>query len=220
MEIHPQKVRVLVADDHEIVRYGLVQALKSAPDFEVIGEATNGKEACSIFAKTAVDMVILDLTMPEMNGLECLSHIKKQARKVKIVFLTMHLDENLIQRALEHKPDGYVLKNTAKDEIIAILRKIWAGDQVFSNAVYQALGKKYAQEAKVKLQSQLYLTKREKEILDLLVKGMTSSEISELLYISSRTVDTHRFNMMKKLGAKNTTSLLHEAKQLGLLTEL
>lgn len=215
-----QKVRVLVADDHEIVRYGLVQALKNAPDFQVIGEATNGREACSIFAKTPVDIVILDLTMPEMNGLECLSLIKKTARKVKIVFLTMHLDENLIHRVVEHKPDGYLLKNTSKDEIISTLRKIWAGERVFSNSVYQALGKKYALEANNKTKTQLSLTKREREILDLLSKGMTSPEISELLFISSRTVDTHRFNMMKKMGAKNTTSLLHEAKQLGLLNML
>lgn len=215
-------IRVLVADDHEIVRYGIVQALEQSEDIEVVAEASNGEDTIYKFRQHRPDVTVVDLTMPGIDGLQAITEIKRLDPNARIMVLTMHIDENLVTRSLQVGATGYMLKNSPREEIVEGIRKVYRGNKAINDHIYRALGEKLAKSvapSPPSSEESEKLTKREQEILALIVDGMTSQQIAEQLFISPRTVDTHRANMMQKLKVNNTAMLVRLAFDKGLVAK-
>lgn len=213
-----KKIKVLIADDHEILRFGISTYLTSAEDIEIIGEASTGDECIQLFEEKKPDVCILDIGMPGKNGIETAKAIHEIDPDTKIMILSMHVDEQMLTNALEAGIDGYLLKNTEKSDLLNGIRAIAKGQQVFSKPISEMMTKSFiSKESQNSKKLNSDLTKREKEILELIVKGMTSREIAEKLYISPRTVDTHRANLMGKLEIKNTAELVRYALEKNLV---
>lgn len=209
------KIRVMVVDDHDIVRYGICSVLKSSPDIEVVGEASNGVQAVDQFNDLMPDVVLLDISMPEMNGIETTRTIVKHHSNARILILTMHLNEEYLNQVLSAGASGYILKNTEIGEMLNAIRTVAQGRQIFSAPISTLMTEKYVRSAQYNQDSKdsenPSLTKRETEILQKIADGKTSQEIAELLFISPRTVDTHRANLIQKLGVKNSAGLVRYA---------
>lgn len=205
----------MVVDDHDIVRYGICSVLKSSPDIEVVGEASNGVQAVDQFNDLRPDVVLLDISMPEMNGIETTRTIVKNHSNARVLILTMHLNEEYLNQVLSAGASGYILKNTEIGEMLNAIRTVAQGRQIFSAPISTLMTEKYVRSAQYNQDSKdndtPSLTKRETEILQKIADGKTSQEIAELLFISPRTVDTHRANLIQKLGVKNSAGLVRYA---------
>ncbi len=205
----------MVVDDHDIVRYGICSVLKSSPDIEVVGEASNGVQAVDQFNNLRPDVVLLDISMPEMNGIETTRTIVKNHSNARVLILTMHLNEEYLNQVLSAGASGYILKNTEIGELLNAIRTVAQGKQIFSTPISTLMTEKYVRSAQFNLDSKDHdapgLTKRETEILQKIADGKTSQEIAEILFISPRTVDTHRANLIQKLGVKNSAGLVRYA---------
>ena len=209
------KIRVLVVDDHDIVRYGICSVLKSSADIEVVGEASNGVIAVQKYNELTPDVILLDISMPEMNGIETTRNIIKNHADARILILTMHLNEEYLNQVLSAGASGYILKNTDIGEMLNAIRSVAEGKQIFSAPISSIMTEKYVRSAQYKHDdgdsNTPNLTKRETEILQKIADGKTSQEIAEVLFISPRTVDTHRANLIQKLGVKNSAGLVRYA---------
>ena len=209
------KIRVMVVDDHDIVRYGICSVLKSSPDIEVVGEASNGVQAVEQFNDLLPDVVLLDISMPEMNGIETTRTIVRNHSNARVLILTMHLNEEYLNQVLSAGASGYILKNTEIGEMLNAIRTVAQGRQIFSAPISTLMTEKYVRSAQYNQDSKdsdnPSLTKRETEILQKIADGKTSQEIAEILFISPRTVDTHRANLIQKLGVKNSAGLVRYA---------
>lgn len=209
------KIRVMVVDDHDIVRYGICSVLKSSPDIEVVGEASNGVQAVDQFNDLLPDVVLLDISMPEMNGIETTRTIVRNHSNARVLILTMHLNEEYLNQVLSAGASGYILKNTEIGEMLNAIRTVAQGRQIFSAPISTLMTEKYVRSAQYNQDSKdsdnPSLTKRETEILQKIADGKTSQEIAEILFISPRTVDTHRANLIQKLGVKNSAGLVRYA---------
>lgn len=218
------KIRVLVADDHDIVRYGICSVLQSSQDVEVIGEAATGKQAVSMYETHLPDVVLLDISMPDMNGIETTRTIVKKFPAAKILILTMHLNEEYLNQVINAGALGYLLKNADIEEMLSGIRMVALGKQVFSGEIARLMTEKYIRSAQDgydgKVMNVPRLTRREKEILQKIAEGKTSQEIAEVLFISPRTVDTHRANLIQKLGVKNSAGLVRYAIERNLLSDV
>ncbi|MCW9707861.1 response regulator [Fodinibius salsisoli] len=205
-------ISVLIAEDHEIVRYGISTYLSSAEDITIVGEASSGDECLTLFKKTKPDLCLLDISMPHKDGIEAARLIRKIDQEVKILILSMHTDRQKLTDVLKAGIDGYLLKNIEKADILHGIRAIMRGHQVFSKPIAEMMITSFLdQEIPPDPDIQTDISKREQEILELIVKGMTSKEIAQELYISPRTVDTHRSNLMEKLDLHNTADLVRFA---------
>ncbi|MDX1672167.1 MAG: response regulator transcription factor [Balneolaceae bacterium] len=206
-------IHILIADDHEILRYGITTYLNAVEDVEIVGEASSGKECVELYEKLQPDLCVLDVDMPDMDGIETARAIRRKSSDVKILILSMHVNEDIVNRALKAGVNGYLLKNTEKEELLQGIRAIMNNQQVFSETVTQILTHSFTNSKPSSLspRKKADITKREHEILILIVEGYTSQEIAEKLYISPRTVDTHRANLMEKLHLKNTADLVRYA---------
>jgi len=212
-----KKIKVLVADDHEIVRYGICSVISTADDIEVVAEAPNGEEAVQRFKEQDPDVCILDIAMPDLNGIETTREIRSYDAHAKIMILTMHLNEEYLKQALNVGALGYLLKNSSKKELLEGIRKVAKGEKVFSEPISKMMAERYIRQARHndREKESVNITNREKEILRLIVDGYTSHEIAQILHISPRTVDTHRANLMQKLDIKNTAALVRYAIEHG-----
>ncbi len=208
-----KKIRILLADDHALVRDGMKTLLKDVSDFYVVGEASDGMEVIKKTEELTPDIVTLDISMPGMNGLDTIEVLHRRFPKTKILVLTMHENEEYAYQVFKSGAGGYLLKNSDKKDLITAIRTVQKGDRYFSRSVSAVTEKDYDAEKK----SSIPLTRREKEILRLIVDGMTNQEIADKLFISPRTVDTHRSNLMQKLDIKNTAGLVRFAIENGIV---
>jgi DNA-binding NarL/FixJ family response regulator len=213
-------INVLLADDHNIVRYGISSILNTSPDINIVAEASDGSEAVSLYEQHQPDVCIIDISMPEMNGLEATRQILLTSPGAKIIIMTMHLNEEYLNQVLSAGAMGYLLKNTNKTDLINSIRRVYNGEKVFSTSVSDLMTQSYIRQSKkqdggTRSDSRIQLTRRENEILKLIAEGQTSQAIAAKLFISPRTVDTHRANLMQKLNVKNSAALVRYAVENG-----
>jgi len=216
------KINIVLADDHVLVRKGIRAMLESDTDIQVVGEANNGLEALDAAKKLRPDILVLDIRMPEMNGLEAASKLDQYSSTTKAVILSMHDSEEYVLQALDSGAYGYILKDTDKSEFVKALRQVHAGTKYFSGAVSNVLANRilaarpYVSKSSVE-EDEYHLTKREKEILRMVIDGKHNKDIAEASGKSIRTIETHRFNIMKKLGVNNAIDMVNKAIKENLL---
>jgi DNA-binding NarL/FixJ family response regulator len=204
-----KEIRLLVVDDHQIILDGITSLLSDQEDIRVVGSAKNGREALDILKVLTVDVLLMDIDMPVMNGLDAATEIKKMHTSPKIIILSMHMQGGMIRSLIDKGIDGYLIKNSGKEETVKAIRDVMSGKKVFSPDVTMTLSKKETEEYSD--HPDIDLTDREVEILKLIAEGYSNKEIGEKLFISHRTVDTHRTNMMKKLEVNNIAGLIRFA---------
>lgn len=206
------KRRVIIADDHSLVRLGLLSIL-SKSDYNVIYEAQDGNEAVEKIIELKPDILITDISMPYKSGIEILSHINNLNLNVKTIILSMHGDENNIGKCIDLGAKSYILKESVKSELLKALEQIEKDEFYFSQEVLQLLVKNMKERKPVKtedIKSKIYsFTKREKEILEMVTKGYSNKLISEKLFISTRTVDAHKYNIMQKINVSTSSELVY-----------
>lgn len=214
------KIRVLIAEDHVVVREGLRVLLEAQPDIEVVAEATSGEEAVNKTSEVQPDIVLMDITMPGMNGLEATRQIRQHDPDVKILILTMHESDDYFFKALETGASGYFIKGGSSSELISALRAVWHGDVFLYPTMAKKLLSDYLQRVGAGQGKEKYdgLTNREREILKLIAEGHTNQEIAELLVLSVATVQTHRAHIMAKLNLRSRTELIKYALRQGFIT--
>jgi len=209
-----------LADDHKIFREGVRSILEKEQDMEVVGEAANGVEVIELIEQVEVDVLVLDIDIGTPNGIEITELISQNHPETKILILSMMGLHDFVIQALEKGAIGFLLKNTGKDEVLTAIRSVSKGDSYFSREVSAILIEQLQKPASLKRKStEIPISPREIEVLKLIAQEFSNSEIAEKLYISIRTVDTHRRNLLEKLGAKNTAGLVKFAIQKGLVDE-
>ncbi|MEX0928768.1 MAG: response regulator transcription factor [Balneolales bacterium] len=206
-------IKVIIADDHYLVRYGIRSAIEKAEDITVVGEAGSGKEAIELFEELNPDVSVIDITMPNLNGIETTRSIIKMDPGAKIMILSMHINEEYLNQVLNAGAIGYLFKNCDKQELIEGVRSVATGEKVFSKKISELMTARYVNQHNDATGT--ILTPREKEILELISQGNTSQQIAGLLIISPRTVETHRTNLMRKLEIRNTAGLVRYAIENG-----
>lgn len=213
-----KKINLLIADDHAMIRNGLKLVIENQNQFEAeIKEATNGIEALEIIAQHPLDIILLDITMPEMDGLTVLKKLNSKGIKIPVLILTMHKDEGIIKQAFQLGAIGYILKNSGMEEILKAIRTVEKGERYFGNEIAQMIfsENKQLKERKTAIQFEDNLSKRELQILSLIIKEYSSQEIADELSISKRTIEWHRQNLIAKLHVKSTVGLVKYALQNG-----
>ncbi len=214
-------ITVLVADDHTIVRRGLVSLLSLGEGIQVIGEAPDGRAAVDLTLQKDPDVVLMDISMPVLNGLEATARIKKQAPHVRVLILSAYDNDEYITQVVRSGANGYLLKNSSAEELYAAIRSVASGHAFFSPAVSKVIADSYvrgsAPESEPTRPSDSRLTSREREILQLVAEGHTHQEVADQLHISVRTVDTHCGNIMKKLDIHDSAGLVTYAIKNGIL---
>lgn len=213
------KIKVLLVDDHTIVRKGLRALLDAEPDIEVIGEAETGREALQRAHELLPDIVLMDISMPDMNGAEATRQIRHRLSSVKVLVLSMHADEEFVFQLLRAGASGYLIKKAATEELIFAIKTVFQGHSFLSPAISSTVIDAYVRRAGEMTAEDRYeiLTEREREILQLVAEGRTSREISELLHITTRTVETHRANLMAKLDIHTVAELTKYAIRRGII---
>jgi len=212
-------IRIVLADDHTIMRHGLRSVLERQPDFAVVGEASNGREAVDIIAQENPDVAVMDIAMPLLNGIEAAKKITEERLKTAVVILSMHSDESYILRALRAGARGYLLKDSAENDLIQAIRAVRAGKAFFSPAVSRVLADDYLRQIQQQGVEDPYelLTGRERELLQLIVELKSTKDIAGLLGVSPRTIDTHRGNLMQKLNVHSIPELILYAMRKGVI---
>lgn len=207
-------IRVIIADDHVIMREGVALILDGKPEFEVIGQAINGKQAVELVESLNPDIALLDVNMPELNGIEAAKLIHQSCPHTKTLMLTMHNDDAIFFEAIQSGASGYVLKGSRPDELIQALKEVHSGHVYLSPPMTRKLVNSYLETADSQKNKQLdILTEREAQVMQLLAQGLTNREVAEHLIISPSTVQTHRTHIMEKLDLNNRAELVRFAFQ-------
>ncbi|MCL4512761.1 MAG: response regulator transcription factor [Candidatus Eremiobacteraeota bacterium] len=209
-------ISILIADDHRILREGLKSLMETDPEIQVVGEASNGQEAVDMTRELHPNLVLLDIGMPVMNGLEATKAIKQLFPEIKILILTQHDSQEYFFKVLEYGASGYILKDTASTELLLAIKTVSEGKSYLSPGMTQTLIQGYFQMESRSHEENL-LTSREQEIFDLLTEGATTREISKKLFISVKTVQTHLAHVMEKLGLDNRSELIKYAIKKGII---
>jgi NarL family two-component system response regulator LiaR len=214
------KIRVLVTDDHAIVRDGICALLALTGDIEAVGEAINGREALEMVRKVAPDVVLMDIAMPLMDGLEATRRIHKEFPQTKVIVLTQYEDREYVLPVIEAGASGFVSKTAASSELTSAIRSVYRGDSFLSPSIARLLVEDYREMAKAGKNRDMseQLTGREREILKLLAEGHSTHEIAQLLVISPKTVERHKTNLMAKLDIHNRLDLFKYALRKGIIT--
>lgn len=216
-----QKLTVLLADDHKLLRSGLKLLLQRNPDLLVVGEAADGEETLRLFGQLEPDILLLDLSMPNMDGMECLREIKSRRPDAKVIILTMHEDENYIRQAMQAGASAYVQKSAADTDLFKAIEAVQAGELYLSQQdskllLHVLLNRE--QETVDKQAPYVLLSPREREVLRLIAHGYSLAEVAERLSLSIKTVDTYKVRLMEKLAATKKSELVSYALKYGLLS--
>ncbi|MCK6627938.1 MAG: response regulator transcription factor [Anaerolineae bacterium] len=213
-------ITIMLVDDHTVVRDGLRLLLEMQPDFRIIAEANNGREAVARASETCPDVIVMDIAMPELNGIDALRQIRHICPATRVIVLSMHTASNYVIQALQAGADGYLLKATAGTEVIHAIRVVQSGQRYLSQMIVDTVISVYLGQPETKTHKPPLdrLSPREREILQLVVEGKSSAQIAEVLFISSNTVDTYRSRLMQKLGISDLPTLVKFAIQQGLTT--
>jgi DNA-binding NarL/FixJ family response regulator len=216
-----KKIQVIIADDHKIIRVGLRGLLEREKDIDVVGEAENGNELLSVLQKIQPDVILMDIDMGTTSGIDATREVKKLYPAIQVLGLTMHEEQNFIVDMLEAGASGYLLKNAGRDELLTAIHTVSKGDSYFSQKVsatlLQAITRQKETPTAHDHKEQMPLSDREVEVLKLIAEEHSNGEIAEKLFISIRTVDTHRRNLLEKLNVKNTAGLVRYAIEKGLI---
>jgi DNA-binding NarL/FixJ family response regulator len=214
------RVRIVLADDHTILREGLRALLSADSNFEIVGEAEDGREAVRCVEKLEPDLLLMDLSMPRMSGMDAISEIKKRYFETKIIALTVHKTEEYLLSTLQAGVDGYVLKDATHDELVMAIHNVMAGKRYLSPGISEKIIEGYldGKEDSLSVSSWQKLSQREREVLKLIAEGYKNKEIAEDLCISLKTVEKHRANLMKKLDLHNAAVLTVYAMEKGLVS--
>ena len=215
-KISRKPLRVLIADDHVLVRAGICELVKLLPDVEVVAQAGNGQEVLQLIEAHDPDIILMDIAMPGMNGLEATVLAKKQFPGVRVIILSEHSGEELVFRALRSGAEGFVLKDDSVDELYSAIKAVAQGGEHLSPKVTKRVVLGYL-ERQSGVEKSVRLTTRQREILQLIAEGKATKEIAKLLNISINTVKTHRLKLMEKLGAHEISGVVRYAAKLGLL---
>jgi len=207
-------IKVVICDDHVIFRKGLITVLNEINEVKVTGEASNGQELLNLMKKQDVDVVLMDIRMPLMDGIETTKKIIEKKYDTKIIALTMHEEIGYFNQMIEAGAHGYLLKKTNKDELEAALKQVIRGEFYFAPEFLTHAEKNFPKKA---AEPTVSLTEREKEVLELICKGFSNPEIAKKLFLSERTIDGHRANLLEKTGAKNAPHLVMYAIKHGLI---
>ncbi|UII77778.1 response regulator transcription factor [Flagellimonas sp. HMM57] len=219
-------IQIVLADDHALVRDGIRALLEEENNLQVIGEVSNGTEAMAMVAEKQPDILIIDIRMPEMGGIEAVEKLNARNTKTKCIILSMHDSEEYILKSVKAGANGYLLKDTDKNEFIKAIRTVDEGGKYFSGDISNVLvnnlfGQGQAANkvnlSKSSKANAFDLTNKELQVLELILSGYTSKEISEQLQNSKRTIETHRFNLMRKMEVKNLIELSKKAREAGLV---
>ena len=215
------KKRIVVAEDYTILREGLRALLSSNPHFEVVGEAEDGKDAIRCVERCKPDLVLMDLSMPRISGLDAIREIKRLCPETKILALTVHKAEEYILAALEAGAHGYVLKDASHAELVMAIKSVLSGKPYITPGISEKVIKGYLEWKKTHTPRSAWdrLTQRERQVLKLIAEGYKNKEIADYLYISIKTVEKHRANLMKKLGLHTASALTAFAMERGLITK-
>lgn len=210
--------KILVVDDHTLFRDGVKSLLKTYPEFQVVGEGATGAEAVNLACDLSPDIVLLDIGMQTISGLEALAKIKRRCSETKVLMLTQYDQEEYLFRALQTGASGYVLKETASDELVFAIEAVNKGQVYLSPAMTQTVVREFLSEGKSATEKTDGLSPREKEVLQLLAQGFTSKQIAGKLFISFKTVQTHRAHLMEKLHLDNRIGLVKYAIRKGIIS--
>lgn len=212
-------ISIVLADDHPIIRQGLRTILEAEPDFRILGEASDGLEAVRLVEKIQPNILVVDLMMPGINGLEVARQIRKAAPRTRPIILSMHASEGYVMEALRIGVLAYVLKDAQSHDLVKAIREAMIGNRYLSPALSERSIELFMERAQeIVPDAYEMLTTREREVLQLAAQGNTSGEIAEKLFISSRTAEAHRANFMRKLGLNHQTDLVRFAIRRGILT--
>ncbi len=212
--------RLVFAEDHTILREGLRALIASDPEFEIIGEAKDGRDAVQAVEKLGPDLVLMDLSMPRMHGLEAIKEIKSRFPETKVLTLTVHKTEEYVFAALKAGADGYVLKDATQAELSMAIKTVLKGKRYLSPSISEQVIEGYLGGTKSPLQDSAWndtLTQREREVLKLIAEGHKNKEIAEILFVSPKTVEKHRYNLMQKLKLHNVAAITAYAIEKGLV---
>lgn len=213
-------IKVFLVDDHQLILDGIISLIQNDEQIEIIGVAHNGKEAIDNIKQLQPNIILMDVDMPIMNGIMASKLLLEQNPNIKIIILSMHAEKALMENLMQLGIKGYLLKSSSKTELIDTIKKVHEGGNAYSNEIILELSKEHNQNSE-RIQNVLthefLLTKREIEILRQIAEGYSNTEIGDKLFISPRTVDTHRTNMMKKLDVKNIAGLIKYAYKTGLI---
>jgi two-component system response regulator NreC len=212
-------IKVLLVDDHAVVRSGLRMLLESQSDMEIVGEAESGEEALQLTRKVRPDVILMDIAMPDMTGIEATRRVKERDEDAAVLALTMHEDDQYFFEMLNAGASGYLPKRAAPDELVTAIRTVSRGEVFLYPSLATRLVKDYLQRVEAGDQPVIYdeLTPREREVLILIAEGLTNAEIAEELVISPKTVDSHRENIMRKLNLHSRIDLVKYAIKKGLI---
>ncbi|MDT0689893.1 response regulator transcription factor [Salegentibacter sp. F188] len=218
------KIRIVLADDHVLVRDGIKALLEDEADIDIIDEATDGLEALEVVKRSEPDVLVVDIRMPGLTGIEVVKKIREEDLPIKTLVLSMHDSEEYVLQSVEVGADGYLLKGASKDEFLKALHRVADGGKYFSGDISSILVNNFSngkstsgQKSNKPIEDPFNLTKRETQILTLVMEGKSNKEIGEELSISKRTAEVHRFNLMKKLDVKNLIELTNKAREYDLV---
>ncbi len=217
------KIRVAIVDDHHLVRAGIAALLRNEPDIEVVSEASDGLEVMTKLKELSPDVVLMDISMPTMNGIEATGRIKHAGTGARVLVLTQYDHEEYIKRVMQAGASGYILKNAIAEELLRGIRAVYRGEQFFTPSVSKVMVDSYIKASNGNGNGNGgghkggSLTNREREILQLIAEGYTNQQIAQRLFISVRTVEFHRANVIEKLGVHDTASLVKKAIQMKLI---
>ncbi len=199
-------IRIVIADDHQLFRNGLKSMLHE-DSYEIVGEASNGKDLLTLLHKIEADIILLDISMPETSGIQLIETLKNDHPQIKCIMLTMHEEARYVMESLKKGADGYLLKDSSEGELKAAISEVIKGNKYFKNKVSELLVHQLSRDEKIKNE----LTNREIEIVKLVAEGKITKEIADQLHVSVRTIETHRSKIMKKLNVSNASEMVRTA---------